>query len=458
MAIARINGPMLNSNLERQGVNLTIDANLMYYDVTSRFVGINNTSPAYALDSTGNARIANLYVLGNTISSNSGVVGFGSISNISINGGSNNYIISTNGVGTLSFINANTLPVILSLVSNATSQQTQINSIVTTANANTAAYLSSNTFTGNIATQGNISTTANVSAATVSATYFYGNAWYVTGFPYGNVQVASFMTNFGSNTITTTGNVTAPTVGIHYGNVFVDTIAPYQTNVTVFNSTTAVGLPAGNTAQRPGGANGYLRYNSDNGTLEYYAGSWVSITNNISGQIITPNGTSQSYTLDRATSAAGIIVSINGTVQQPSVSYTVSGTTITFAEIPATTDIIDVRFIASAAVSTTLDITVVDTANVTVGTTATIVDSMDATLYRSAKYTISSTNSADAQFSQLMLTQNAGTVAIGNIANVRVGTSAVTYTANVNGSTVYLLATGTTSSNKLRVEKTYFIV
>ena len=120
MAIARINGPMLNSNLERQGVNLAIDGNLMYYDVTSRFVGINNTSPSYALDSTGNARIANLYVLGNTISSNSGVIGFGSISNISINGGSNNYIISTNGTGTLSFVDANALPAISSILSNVT--------------------------------------------------------------------------------------------------------------------------------------------------------------------------------------------------------------------------------------------------------------------------------------------------------------------------------------------------
>ena len=310
----------------------------------------------------------------------------------------------------------------------------------TYSNTNVASYLSSNTITGNISTQGN-----------VTATYYYGSGAYLTGLPasYGNTNVATFLSHFGSNIISTTGNIT--------GNINTDYISPNLTSVTVFNSTAAVGLPAGNTAQRPGGANGYLRYNSDNGTLEYYAGSWVSITNNISGQIITPDGTSQSYTLDRATSAAGIIVSINGTVQQPSVSYTVSGTTITFAEIPATTDIIDVRFIASAAVSTTLDSTVVDTGNITVGTANTIVDSFLTTSFRSAKYTISSTNPYDSQLADVRLVQNNGVVVVDALA-LNTGSNSVTFYANINGSTINLLAKGTTVANQLRVEKTYFIV
>jgi hypothetical protein len=53
------------------------------------------------------------------------------------------------------------------------------------------------------------------------------------------------------------------------------------------------------------------------------------------------------FTLNQAATATGIIVSINGTVQQPNVAYTVVNDQITFAEIPVATDVVDVRFISS---------------------------------------------------------------------------------------------------------------
>lgn len=121
MAIARINGPMLNSNLERQGVNLAIDGNLMYYDVTNRMVGVRTTSPQYPLDISGNAHVGNLYIQGNTITTDSGYrLDLGSISNITIAGGSTNYVMYTDGAGTLSFVDANALPAISSILSNVT--------------------------------------------------------------------------------------------------------------------------------------------------------------------------------------------------------------------------------------------------------------------------------------------------------------------------------------------------
>ena len=80
MAIARINGPMLSSNLDRQGVNLAIDANLIYADVTYRRVGISNSSPQYTLDVKGNAHLGNLYILGNTINSDAGATIAGLVS------------------------------------------------------------------------------------------------------------------------------------------------------------------------------------------------------------------------------------------------------------------------------------------------------------------------------------------------------------------------------------------
>ena len=63
MAIGRISGPMLVQDLERQGVDLAFDGNLLYLDVVNRRVGINNTLPNVELDVVGSANISsNLYV------------------------------------------------------------------------------------------------------------------------------------------------------------------------------------------------------------------------------------------------------------------------------------------------------------------------------------------------------------------------------------------------------------
>jgi hypothetical protein len=106
MSIGRINGPMLQPNLERQGVNIALDANLTYWDVNNRYVGINTTAPAYALDLTGNAHLGNLYIKANVISTDPGYkLNLGNIANINIAGGTSGYIVSTDGAGTLTFVN-----------------------------------------------------------------------------------------------------------------------------------------------------------------------------------------------------------------------------------------------------------------------------------------------------------------------------------------------------------------
>jgi len=348
-----------------------------------------------------------------------------------------------------------------------------INGNTITGNASGISF-ASNVYVGNIfysngqpfvsSTYGNAQVLANLAANTaanisvvgnIAATNFVGNGYYLTGLPagYANSNVASYL-------ITNTGNIAAGnliTTGVSYGNVAADAITPYQTAVTVFNATTAVGLPVGSNVQYPAANSaGYIRYNSSISSIEFYNGAgWVSVTNSITDQQITPNGSTANFTLNQAATAAGILVSINGTVQTPGVAYTVTGTTITFAEVPSTTDIIDVRFIASA-VSTNLDYATVDTGNVTVGTVLAIIDSFANTAYRSAKYTISSTNPADSQFAEVMLVQNGATVAVNTIANVRTGTNSVTYTANIANGAVNLLAQGTTPANQLRIQRTYF--
>lgn len=152
------------------------------------------------------------------------------------------------------------------------------------------------------------------------------------------------------------------------GNIDADVITPGPTGIVTINSTSALKVPVGDTAQRPTGVNGYIRYNTDTPALEYFDGSiWVPVTNTVTDQIITGDGVNDTFTLDQGATTVGIIVSINGTLQQPTVAYTVhDGNQITFTEIPQDTDIIDVRFLgASVTINSTLSDDLVVSGNVT---------------------------------------------------------------------------------------------
>jgi hypothetical protein len=317
--------------------------------------------------------------------------------------------------------------------------------------------VNANTYIGNIGGNltGNVS--GNVSGNITGNTGTFGNISGNVTTPY-----QPLITGLGTLTnLTVSGNTIASNItvsGSYYGNIVADTITPYLTNVVAFTNTTAVKLPYGSSSARPANIAGYFRYNSDIATIEYCNGSsWVPFNNQITDQQITPDGTHNSFALSQAATAAGLIVSINGTMQTPGVAYTVTGTTITFAEVPQVTDYVDVRFIASAG-TTTLDYNIVDVANVTVGTSNVIVDSFSPAIYRSAKYIVSSSNGTDASMAEVMLLQNGATTAISTIGNVNTGANNLTFYANVSGGLVNFIAQGTTTSNQLRIQRTYFNV
>ena len=68
MAIGRISGPMLFANLERQGLDLSIDGNLIYFDVNRRRIGINTSSPQYDVHVEGyDGNTPTLFVNGNIV-------------------------------------------------------------------------------------------------------------------------------------------------------------------------------------------------------------------------------------------------------------------------------------------------------------------------------------------------------------------------------------------------------
>ncbi len=87
MAIGRISGPLLKSNLIRDGVDLAFETDLLYLDVNNSRIGINTASPQYELDVVGTTRTTDLEVLdqldvgnftitGNTISSDLPTINF----------------------------------------------------------------------------------------------------------------------------------------------------------------------------------------------------------------------------------------------------------------------------------------------------------------------------------------------------------------------------------------------
>jgi hypothetical protein len=333
MSIARINGPMLTSNLERQGINLAIDSSVAYFDVNNRRLGVNNSAPNYTLDVTGNAHLGNLYILGNVISTDPGYkLNLGSITNLTISGGAVDSIVYTDGQGNLNFGNLATLASLegfsansMPLGTNAQGSFSNAISISTTTTITDAiALLNQN--------QGNI--TASVVSLQNGA--------------YSNANVASYLPIYSGNV--SANAVTASLVTARlYGNLSADTISPYQTTSTVFNSNTAIGLPSGNTASRPASpVPGYLRYNTDYNGMEVYSNSsWVPIGNEITSQVINCDGINSVFTLNQASSQDGILVSINGTVQTPGAAYTISANQITFSQVPASSDVVDVRFLAT---------------------------------------------------------------------------------------------------------------
>jgi hypothetical protein len=87
MAIGRISGQLLKSNLLRAGENLAFETDLLYLDVVNSRIGIKTSSPTTDLDVNGHIRstnitvdnqlnIGNLHFTGNTITSDSNTIVF----------------------------------------------------------------------------------------------------------------------------------------------------------------------------------------------------------------------------------------------------------------------------------------------------------------------------------------------------------------------------------------------
>ena len=290
-------------------------------------------------------------------------------------------------------------------------------------------------------------------------------------------------------------------------------VSPSLGSTLKINGTDSLLLPIGATADRPGNSGnvdleGMVRYNTSIHALEFYNGTiWSAAGGDTTFTIITNeqfsgNGSANTYVLSAESTTNATVVSINGILQIPTLSYSISGSTLTFTENPAAGDIIDVRILATT--QTVGDVTSADGLNTftpdntngaaiysgsTVGdkairatakpdgtwaylngtkttydqtatnttTTVTLIDSFPAADYSSAKYIIQTKNGANIEAMEALLVSTSVEAYVTTYAIVASGASLGTLSANVvSGNARLYYNTALTNSN-VKVYSTYIV-
>jgi hypothetical protein len=258
------------------------------------------------------------------------------------------------------------------------------NTRVWTANLNiVSANLSSNlSVTGNILTSGQISATGNITTTGYFLGTFAGNISGNLTAPGANTQVlynnngnagasGAFTFNQATNAMIVTGNITSGNISISGGNItdanviFVNTVSAIgNINANIFTGNVASitgNITGGNLIignkliPTTGNINtGNVNINNlsnpvanQDAATKYYVDQSISniaVTN----QTLYGNNVATTFTLDRSTTTAAVLVILNGITQVPDQSYSMSpspSVNLVFTEAPETGDVIDIRFL-----------------------------------------------------------------------------------------------------------------
>ncbi len=244
-------------------------------------------------------------------------------------------------------------------------------------------------------------------------------------------------------------------------------VNPALTNRLRVDTTSALLMPVGITAERPPiPETGDMRFNTELGTIEWYTGTeWdnASAPNTVSSQLIVPNGIDSTFTLNQGATTDTVLVSMNGVLQAPTTTYTVTGTNLNMVDVPLATDVLEVRFLA-AGIAYASNPTFINTvfANVSTGGGTTL-DTFSITQYRSAVYdfTVKNTTTAQYQVGEIHLVHNNVTANVVYATKSRVGTQTdlVAWSASIDGlGVVRLVATAVsgTGVTRAKIGRTYF--
>ena len=183
-------------------------------------------------------------------------------------------------------------------------------------------------------------------------------------------------------------------------------------DLDISGSTDAVRLPIGNTAQRPTGATGIIRFNSQTGKYEGCTDGSTFINFAIAGD--APTFTKESATGDGSTttfsgffssapeSANNVFVYIDNVFQEPTENYSVSGTNITFTSAPHSGARIFAITGADNTALVTGGIARTESSSVNVsGSSAVTIMSFNAASYRAAELFIVTQDSGNTEFSSM---------------------------------------------------------
>ena len=217
------------------------------------------------------------------------------------------------------------------------------------------------TTSGNIATgQGNIAA-GNVATAIAAVTTLSTASLTITGSDIDS-SAAAITVNQASADVDfiVEGNGDASLLKVDAGS---DTVIIAGTTATTgatlkVDSTDAILIPVGTTAQRPSAATGMIRFNTSIDAFEFYdSAAWTTAGSDftvIATQVFNGDNSTVAFSLSSAQTTASCIVSINGVVQLPTTAYAVSGTTLTFTEAPLAGDVCEVRKITTTTTITSL--------------------------------------------------------------------------------------------------------
>jgi len=197
---------------------------------------------------------------------------------------------------------------------------------ITSVGTLTSVAVTGNTTTGNMLTGGVVSATGNV-----TGNYLLGNGAFISGLPatYSNANVATFLANFGSNTISTTGNVNTGNIivadnktiyasGGTYGPPN-GTFAPVRVGLYGPDASFAIGVESGYSWMQ--GSDGVKLYDNSGATLVANANG-ITGANILTGGVVSATGNvTGNYFIGNGSQLTGIVASSNAAGSNTQIQY-----------------------------------------------------------------------------------------------------------------------------------------